>query len=250
MRLGRGLLVAVAACAAVSLALGAANAQTAVKTPVPKPAAPAAAPAAKTAAPDEKAKPSSVAASEKVLPATSAGGRVVVMRGLANVWSRGMDVLAKKFSEQGVQVILINHAAWRKVADEIIAQYKTEKGVLPVIIIGHSLGADAALVMSNWFGVNGVPVRLIVTFDGVADTHPLTGNVDEVINYYKGSGWGQVVEGAKSFKGTISNVDLRKRPDIGHLNIEKDPVLQGETLAKVLEILKVKPKAKLTAASD
>ncbi len=168
-------------------------------------------------------------------------GRVIILRGLQNIWSRGMDQLAKKFEAQGVpssSIILDNHVRWQKIANDAIADYKKNKDITPIIIIGHSLGGDAALVMSNWMVQNGVPVRLIVVFDAVADTHPLEGGIQEVINFYKPHGYGQEVTGNKRFTGTITNVDLTARKDIGHLNIDENQTLQNEVLAKSLTILK------------
>ena len=104
--------------------------------------------------------------------------------------------------------------------------------MLPVILIGHSLGGDASIVMSNWLAQNGVPVRFVVIFDAVAQTHPIIGGVQEVLNFYKPKGYGQEVKAAPSFNGVISNVDLTDRKDIDHLNIDEDPVLQAEVTAE------------------
>ena len=175
------------------------------------------------------------------VPATDKGGRVIILRGLYNVFSRGMDSMWRKFDNLGIDATLDNHASWKRIADKVIEQYKTEKNVAPIILIGHSLGADACLVMANWLGLNRVPVRLVVTFDGVAVTHPLMANVQEIVNFYKPNGYGRKVDVVDKFPGTLNNVDLTKRTDIDHLNIDKDPVLQEEVIAKVLDILKVKP---------
>jgi len=175
------------------------------------------------------------------VPATDKGGRVIILRGLYNIFSRGMDSMWKKLDELGVEATLDNHASWKRIADRVIEQYKTGKNVAPIILIGHSLGADASLVMANWLGLNRVPVRLVVTFDGVAVTHPVMANVEEITNFYKPKGYGRKVEVVDNFPGTLNNVDLTKRTDIDHLNIDKDPVLQDEVIAEVLAILKVKP---------
>ena len=53
-------------------------------------------------------------------------------------------------------------------ADYLIDEYRSGKNVKPVIIMGHSLGADAAVNMGNYLAGKRVPVRLIVAFDGVA----------------------------------------------------------------------------------
>lgn len=204
-----------------------AHAQDPIRLPEPRPAhAPKATTVTKTSA---------------VVPKPPSGGytkgRVIVLRGLHNVWSRGMDALAKNLEAEGVNVTLENHARWRRLADEAIADYKKDKNTAPIIIIGHSLGGDAALVMSNWIVHNGVPVRLIVAFDPVAQTHPVRGGVQEVINYYRPRGYGQKVTGTARFNGKIANVDLTDREDMNHLNIDKHEGLQAEVLAKTLTVL-------------
>ena len=166
------------------------------------------------------------------------GGTVIIMRGLHNIWSRGMDELAKKFEAQGVEVTLDNHSRWQKHADKIIADAKAGKDVQPVILIGHSLGGDAALVMSNWLVHNGVPVEFVVVYDAVAQTHPVDYGVNEVLNFYKPKGYGQEVVGSKRFKGKITNIDLTEQRNIKHLNIDKNQDLQDQTLVRSLEILK------------
>jgi thioesterase domain-containing protein len=226
------------------LGLGAATVSSSAEETVPLPSPrPANAPKASVTVASAKAVPAKATVE---LPKAPAGGythgRVIILRGLANIWSRGMDVLAKKFEAQGVEVTLENHSKWRQLANQAIADYKKDKNVAPIIIIGHSLGGDAALVMSNWMVQNGVPVRLIVVFDAVSKTHPVMPGVQEVINFYKPAAgirsYGQKVEPSSRFNGTIDNVDLTGRREIDHLNIDKEEQLQDEALAKSLAILK------------
>ena len=165
-------------------------------------------------------------------------GRVIVLRGLANVFSRGMDKLAKDLKALGIPVTLSNHSRWQTISAKLIEEYRANpKEVAPIILIGHSLGGDASIVMSNWLAQNGVPVRFVVIFDAVAQTHPIIGGVQEVLNFYKPKGYGQEVKPAPSFRGEIRNVDLTDRKDINHVNIDEDPVLQAEVTADVVKYL-------------
>jgi hypothetical protein len=225
-RFARGLVLALLAVGMSGIAASSAGAE-ATKKPVPKPGlSPAVVTAAPSAAPQVK---------------QYAYGRIIVLRGLANVFSRGMDKITEEMKARGLPVAVYNHQAWNGLAADMIAEYKTNKSFLPIIIIGHSLGADAAVVMANWLGRNGVPVRLVVCFDGVAKKDPVINTIAEVLNYYKPRGFGQEVTGSANFTGTITNIDLTKREDIDHLNIDKDPVLHDEVITKVLEIMKKKP---------
>jgi hypothetical protein len=168
-------------------------------------------------------------------------GRVILMRGLMNVFSRGLDSLQIEMKQRGLPVELYNHTAWTEIADKLVAEYKTNKSVEPIIIIGHSLGADAAVVMTNWLAEHNVPVRLVVTLDGVGDGLTVAGGSTEIINYYKPHQFGQEILKSKAFRGTITNIDLSDHPDIGHLNIDKNADIHNQIITKVLEIMKKKP---------
>ena len=61
---------------------------------------------------------------------------------------------------------------------------KSGKG--PIIIMGHSLGADAAIYMAEKMKTLGASVALIVTF-GPTTNLVAPSNVAQVINYYTGS---------------------------------------------------------------
>jgi thioesterase domain-containing protein len=227
MRSRRAFLSALAAFSVGVAGAGTfAGAETQVPLPTPRP----------QKAPNPKAVlPTPPAGS--VAAGTYTNGRLILLRGLYNFFSRGMDAMAVKFKALGVPVILDNHSHWQSIADRTIRDYKADKNVAPIIIVGHSLGGDAALVMSNWMAQNGVPVRFIVVFDAVAQTHPIIGGVEEVLNYYKPKGYGQDVKAAPSFKGKIENIDLTERKDIDHLNIDKIEPLQEEVIARVMAIL-------------
>jgi hypothetical protein len=188
--------------------------------------------------------PATAAAKEKAPPAkpTIERGHVYLLRGLMNIWSRGMDSLGDKLTAEGVRLTVDNHRHWKQRADEAAKQYASDENFGPIIIIGHSLGADAAVLMAGRLGELGVPVRLIICFDGVAAKQsdvdiPVSSNVEEVVNFYKGSGWGREMAGVKAFTGKIENVDLRGKSDVGHMNIDKNPELQARVQALVMEVL-------------
>lgn len=176
------------------------------------------------------------AASVATTVATEPHGRIFLLRGLLNVFSLGMDTLARKIRAKGLPAQVTNFTNWRGFATVLVSQYRTDKSLAPVVIIGHSLGADSSIDMANYLGANGVPVRLVVTFDGVHDGHVVGRGIAEVINYYKADGVGKTIAAGASFTGTLTNVDVSDRKGIDHLNIEKSPALQAEVLAKVQAI--------------
>lgn len=168
-------------------------------------------------------------------------GRVFLLRGLANVFSLGLDKLAAKLKSRGIPARVTNHSHWRLFATLLISEYRTDRSILPVIIIGHSLGADAAVNMGNLLAENGVPVRLVVAFDGVVGGGTVVPGVDEVVNYYKPNGFGRLIKALPDFSGKLTNIDLSDRREIDHLNIEKADSLHEEVIDRVAEIFAEKP---------
>jgi pimeloyl-ACP methyl ester carboxylesterase len=158
---------------------------------------------------------------------------VYLLRGLMNVFSLGMDELAAKIRAQGIIATVHNHADYEALADEAARNYKAgEEG--PIIIIGHSLGADAAVYMANRLGALGVPVKLVVPFDPV-DPTAAGGNIARVVNLYISDGVGRSVTRGPGFHGVLENIDLTGRIDVGHISIDKSSRLHQQVLGYVLE---------------
>ena len=105
---------------------------------------------------------------------------VYLLRGLMNIFSLGMDTLAEELNRRGVYATVDNHADWESLADSAAANYKAGKEG-PIILIGHSLGADAVMAMAAYLGRRGVPVALVVPFDGTA-SFAASANVARVLN--------------------------------------------------------------------
>jgi thioesterase domain-containing protein len=106
---------------------------------------------------------------------------VYLFRGLADIFSTGMDVLAAELNKQGVYATSLSHTDWKQTADKAAADYKAKKEG-PIIIGGHSLGADAAMEMADYLGDKGVPVALLIPFDGT-QSFPVPGNVGRCVNF-------------------------------------------------------------------
>jgi hypothetical protein len=154
-----------------------------------------------------------------------------LMRGLMNVFSLGMDQLAVLIARHGIQASVHNHAEADAVVSEIAARYSAgDRG--PIILIGHSLGADAVMTMAQSLARVGIPVALVVPFDGT-DSFAASKNVACVLNItqrtyaYMRSGDG--------FHGDLTNVNVSGEPGIDHFTIDKSPKLQALVMKSVLE---------------
>ena len=164
-------------------------------------------------------------------------GSIYLMRGLANVFSLGLDTLNDKLHARGVDSIVLNYAGWLSVAQQIEERYKTDGNALPVVLMGHSFGADATLRLSAELAKHNIPVALVIEFD-VVNKIKVPANVRHVVNFYESNGNGRALEGAPGFRGRLQNIDVSKTdPTVGHLNIEKNDHLHARAIAEVLGVL-------------
>jgi hypothetical protein len=170
--------------------------------------------------------------------AKTSGGSIYLMRGLGNVFSLGLDDLNAKLQAKGVNSVVLNYASWPQIANDIIARYQKNKAsALPVVVMGHSFGADATLLLSAELAKHNIPVALVIEFDVVSNV-PVPNNIRHLINFYESAGNGRKLVAPPGFKGRLDNIDLSKTDaSIGHLNIEKDPALHAKAIAATLAVL-------------
>lgn len=155
---------------------------------------------------------------------------VYLLRGLMNIFSLGMDDLAEKIQKRGVYATVHNHSEWQSLADSAAAAYKAGREG-PIILIGHSLGADAVMMMAQYLERKGIPIALVVPFDGT-QSFSTPKNVQRLVNITqrdyaymrKGSG----------FKGSLFNMDVSSDQSIGHISIDKSPRLHAQVVGYVL----------------
>jgi len=158
---------------------------------------------------------------------------VYLFRGLADVYSLGMNTLAAELNARGVNATAHSHTDWQPIADRAAAAYKAGKEG-PIILVGHSLGADAVMEMADYLGDKGVPVALLVPFDGT-QSFPVPGNVGRVINFTQRDY--AYMRPGPGFRGSLSNVDLSADRTISHTTIDKSPRLHARVIEEVLAII-------------
>lgn len=158
---------------------------------------------------------------------------VYLIRGGFNVFSTGMDQMAKKLQARKIKASVHGIMAWRGIADDIIRRSKVKKVSYPIIFLGHSLGADAAPEFANYLGENGIAVDLVIGFDATG-TRTFRKGAKKVINYRTPNG-GHYARGP-GFKGTISQVNVGEY-GANHFTIEKVEKVQQMALSSVLSRL-------------
>ncbi len=185
------------------------------------------------AAPDGAAAAKPAAKSAPRRAAQAGSGHVYLMRGLLNIFSLGMDDLAAKIQAKGISASVHNHSEWQGISDEIAAKYKAGKHG-PIILVGHSLGADAVMFMGEYLGKKGVPVALVVPFDGTG-SFAASSNVARVINLTQRD-YAHMRRGS-GFRGELSNIDVSNQAGIDHINIDKSARLHAMVLSRIQSVL-------------
>ncbi|HEX9237319.1 MAG TPA: thioesterase domain-containing protein, partial [Xanthobacteraceae bacterium] len=151
--------------------------------------------------------------------AAQSRAHVYLLRGLMNIFSLGMDTLTGQLNRNGVYATVHGYGEWQSLADRAAADFKAGKEG-PIILVGHSLGADAVMEMAAYLGRKGIPVAMVVPFDGT-QSFAASDNVARVLNLTQRN-YAYMRRGP-GFHGTLANVDVSSDPNIDHINIDKSP---------------------------
>jgi pimeloyl-ACP methyl ester carboxylesterase len=140
--------------------------------------------------------------------------RVYLLRGIFNV-SVGLDALAGKLRQSGIAATVYGHDEEGTVAAEALQQYQAGSA-RPIILVGHSLGAGAAVQVARQLGASGVPVALIVLLD--PESHAtVPSNVGRAVNFYVSGGLGTTVDAEAG--ASVANLDFRSA-GMDHMSIQ------------------------------
>jgi hypothetical protein len=162
-------------------------------------------------------------------PASTA--HVYLLRGVLNIFSMGLDSIAAKLEAQGIPVTVTNYLGWASLAEQAAADYKSGK-VKTIILVGHSSGATVLPDMVARLDQLGAPVKLAIGLDSVFRTS-LHGRVGRYINFYIANGNGEPVKPTTGLHGTLENVNVQNVPGVGHLNIEKNEIMQRKVISAI-----------------
>jgi thioesterase domain-containing protein len=179
--------------------------------------------------------PSAVFAGQKKLDAQE---KVYLLRGLTNVLSPGIDQLANDLRKKNISATVTNHLLWNDLAAEAIQDCMSGRAG-SIVLVGHSLGASAAIDVAEQLRQAGFQVALIVMFDPVTRTS-VPGNVHLLKNFYLSSGWGTPVQPGEHFHGLLRNVDLKSHTELGHVSLTTAPSIQKEVMDDIIAAAKTR----------
>ncbi|NKB50689.1 MAG: hypothetical protein GKR97_00430 [Rhizobiaceae bacterium] len=166
-------------------------------------------------------------------------GDIVLVRGGFNIFSEGLDSIAGKLARRGIAARLYRHRQGSQIVDSILENQK-RYGKHPIILIGHSWGANRILNVARILSGHGLKVRYVVTI-AATNPSPASRNIQKLTNYYfKHNGWGEPVEAAVGFRGSLTNVDMSTTAEVHHFNVDDYPQLQSQIINNVVRLLRAK----------
>jgi len=158
--------------------------------------------------------------------------KIYLLRGLTNVLSPGIDQLADDLRKRKMDVAIANHVFSDSLAKEAIHDCKSGR-VSSIVLIGHSLGASAAVSIAEQLRQSDLRVALIVTLDPVVKTI-VPNNVRLLKNFYLSNGVGTKVERSRDYRGLLQNVDMGRNAELGHVSLTTTPLVQRQIMGDIL----------------
>jgi hypothetical protein len=166
--------------------------------------------------------------------AVAADTRVILLRGWFGVFSTGLDSLADELKAKGIRAEVAGHLYWSTAVDDIVRERAAGK-TGPIVLIGHSQGANNVIDAARSLEAHNIPVDLVVTLAPLLQ-YPIPANVARAINYYQSPGWGAPITGDTGFHGKLLNVDMAGDPTVFHITIDKSAKIHGEILREIMAL--------------
>src|SRR6266851_770045 len=94
--------------------------------------------------------------------ALGAEPRVLLLRGWFGVFSTGMDSLADELRVKGINAKVAGHLHWATAVEVILRERPADK-TGPLVLVGHSQGANNVIDMARALEPHHVAVDLVVT---------------------------------------------------------------------------------------
>ncbi len=174
-------------------------------------------------------------------------GNAFLLRGFIGVFSTGIDHLGEEVNAAGVHGQVFQDDQWSELADTIAARYRGHQQAEPIVLIGHSFGADDAINIARKLDRADVPVNLLITLDPVVPS-AVPKNVRLCVNLYQSNGiwdnlpWlrGVPLKQEPGSQGKLFNANIRVDrpdlldPDVNHFNIEKKQKIHDEVIRLLL----------------
>ncbi|MGA8590845.1 MAG: hypothetical protein WB803_16390, partial [Pseudolabrys sp.] len=134
------------------------------------------------------------------------------------------------------------HMSWKTAVSDILRERAAGK-TGPLVLMGHSQGANNVIDMARALAVHNVRVDLLVTLVPLMQ-NPVPANVVRAINYYQSPGWwGSPLAADPGFHGKLTNIDVADDPTILHISIDKSARIHSDISREILALSQTKTTA-------
>jgi hypothetical protein len=169
--------------------------------------------------------------------AQAAETRVLLVRGWFGVFSTGLDTLADELRAKGIKAKVVGHLSWSGAVSEILRDRAAGK-TGPIVLVGHSQGANNVIDMAHKLEAANVQVDLLVTL-APSGQDPIPANILRAVNFYQAPGWGAPLTTERGFHGKLSNINMVDDWSISHITMDKSPKVQADILSEIAALTKV-----------
>jgi hypothetical protein len=166
--------------------------------------------------------------------ANAAEPRVLLLRGWFGVFSTGLDGIADAMKANGINAEVAGHLYWETAVAEIVRE-RAAGTVRPLVLVGHSQGANNVIDMAHALASHNVQVDLLVTLAPFMQA-AIPGNVARAVNYYQSPGWGAPIAPDRGFRGKIENIDVSGDWTITHISIDKSSRIHTDIVREVVAL--------------
>jgi hypothetical protein len=175
-------------------------------------------------------------------------GNVYLLRGFIGFWSAGINQLSDELNAAGVRAEAYQDDQWEALCSTIKTRYTADPNAEPLVLVGHSYGADDVIRIARRLNDSNIPVALLVTLDPVTP-NDVPKNVQVCLNIYQSNWYMNVVPFFRGVPLTaepgandvvLLNADVHHNrsdldsPGLDHFNIEKQPKIHVEIIKNVL----------------
>ncbi len=197
-------------------------------------------------------------------PSHSGDGYAFCIRGLFDVFSLGLNDLAKQLRQEGINAFAISGPAWPRLGEEIRQANLEGRLSGPLVFVGHSYGADDAIRLAHELDQYGIDVELLVLLDAT-NPPPVPGNVVRCVHLYRPALAGKILPGVfagnpvvadpTNHRTVIRNLSLAEgrfkqtAASVGHMNIDASPLVHELVIREVVAVCRPETATKAKAAA-
>ena len=176
-------------------------------------------------------------------------GHVYCMRGWLGIFSEGMDALANEIdTELGAAAVSVANEEHFRLQEFIVKEKQAGRIKEPLVLLGHSYGADDMIRVAETLKAHDISVDLLVLLDPVTPP-PIPSNVKRAYCVFKSHpltdwypAWRGVPAEVADKATPLVNIDLAKADlgwntgQVGHINIEKTKEVHQMAMDEIAKV--------------